>query len=94
MTPENRNPKKTFGVYMPHQLTSEMPGYRVELQEARRLKKENLAYFINHGKDIRLTKAAKEFLPAEMRDEKERWIVKPSGCQVLNIAPVSVWQLA
>lgn len=80
-----------YGVYMPHQERSEDPKYYVTLDEARTMQRNKTAYFINHGKAIRLTGEA---VAEAKKAQKERWIVKLSGCEDLDIAPVSVWQLA
>lgn len=77
------------GVYLSEQKSTEEPAYFVDREEARSLKRANQAFFINHGRDIRLLAAQ----PKPLREdaEKSRWLALPSGMP--QIGYVSVLQL-
>lgn len=70
-----------IGVYYQNQPSSEAPAYSVSLNEARQLKTERRAYFINHGKAIRLRAVLEPEDDTKLRGGSmaDAWHVKESG---------------
>jgi len=77
-----------IGVYYANQPSESQPSSFVSLEVARLWKRENRAFFINHGKSVRLIGPIQEQTPEE---KKSRWQPIPSG--TIAIGFVNVLQL-
>lgn len=72
-------PEKLIGIYEYHEASHVPPSRYVTITEARAMKRDQTAYFINRGQDIRMAEKVLDYDARVGRAAMEDWVVVHSS---------------